>query len=91
MSEDMKKTKEVIKGMCGNGRRGEFSCCGGGGREGGGSRLPLPLNKQRVIVGQVVPLSCSAGSALIKPSTAPTHRPTDPPPAARVLHTAAHI
>lgn len=51
----------------------------------GGSRLP-PLNKQRVIVRQVVPLSCSAGSALINPSTPPTPRPT-----ACVLHAAAHI
>lgn len=43
-----------------------------------GSRLVLPLNKQRVIVRQVVRLSCSAGSALFNPSTPPT------PPAHRL-------
>lgn len=51
-----------------------------------GSRLPLLLNKQRVIVRQVVRLSCPAGSALINPSTLPIPRPT-----ACVLHTTAHI
>lgn len=51
-----------------------------------GSRLPLLLNKQRVIVRQVVRLSCSAGSTLIDPSTPPTPLPT-----ACVLHAAAHI
>lgn len=52
----------------------------------GGSRLPLLLNKQRPIVRQVVPLSCSAGSALINPSMPPA-----PQPPACMLHAAAHI
>lgn len=79
--EGHEKTKELIIEICGNGRRGGFSCCSEGG-----SRLPLPLNKQRVIVRQVVRLSCSAGSTLIDPPTPPTPQPT-----ACVLHATAHI
>lgn len=87
VEKDKKKTKEAIMELCGGGGGG-----GGGaqllGGGGGGSRLPL-LNKQRLIVRQEVPLSCSAGSALIKPSTPPTLRPSTPGLGASMLHATA--